>query len=70
MLLADMGAEVIKVEPPWGDASRSSPQYPKLEGQSVYFMFPNRNKRSVSLNLRMEKGVAILKDLAKTVMSS
>jgi len=65
MLLADMGAEVIKVEPPWGDASRSSPQYPKLGGQSVYFMFPNRNKRSVVLNLRIEKGVAILKELAK-----
>ncbi len=65
MLLADMGAEVTKVEPPWGDASRSSPQYPKLGGQSVYFMFPNRNKRSVVINLRTERGVAILRDLAK-----
>ncbi len=65
MLLADMGAEVVKVEPPWGDASRSSPQYPKLAGQSVYFMFPNRNKKSVVVNLRTEKGVAILKELVK-----
>jgi formyl-CoA transferase len=30
MLLADMGAEVIKIEPPWGDASRTSPQYPMV----------------------------------------
>ncbi len=34
MLLADMGAEVFKVEPPWGDASRTSPQYPEIEGQN------------------------------------
>jgi crotonobetainyl-CoA:carnitine CoA-transferase CaiB-like acyl-CoA transferase len=32
MLLADMGAEVIKVEPPWGDESRVSAGYAKLEG--------------------------------------
>jgi crotonobetainyl-CoA:carnitine CoA-transferase CaiB-like acyl-CoA transferase len=48
MLLADMGAEVLKVEPPWGDASRSSPQYPKIEGHSSYFMAVNRNKKSIA----------------------
>ena len=42
MLLADMGAEVIKVELPWGDESRKSTGYAKLEGQSSYFMFRAR----------------------------
>jgi len=63
MLLADMGAEVIKVEPPWGDASRTSPQYPSIEGQNAYFMFVNRNKRSVVLDLKSEEGVQVLKRL-------
>jgi crotonobetainyl-CoA:carnitine CoA-transferase CaiB-like acyl-CoA transferase len=63
MLLADMGAEVVKVEPPWGDASRSSPQYPSIEGQNAYFMFVNRNKRSIVLDLKSEKGVDALKRL-------
>jgi len=66
MLLADMGAEVIKVEPPWGDASRSSPQYPAVEGQNSYYMFVNRNKKSVVLDLKHEKGVEALKKLVQT----
>jgi len=65
MLLADMGAEVFKVEPPWGDASRTSPQFPMIEGQSAYFMFVNRNKRSIVLDLKSEKGVDVLKELVK-----
>ena len=66
MLLADMGAEVIKVEPPWGDASRSSPQYPTVQGQNSYYMLVNRNKKSVVLDLKHEKGVEALKKLVKT----
>lgn len=65
MLLADMGAEVIKIEPPWGDATRSSPQYPTVEGQNTYFMFVNRNKKSIVLNLKSEKGTKIMKQLVK-----
>jgi CoA:oxalate CoA-transferase len=65
MLLADMGAEVIKVEPPWGDESRVGTGYVKLEGQSSYFMFPNRNKKSISLDLKKEKGVEALKRLTR-----
>jgi CoA:oxalate CoA-transferase len=65
MLLADMGAEVIKIEPPWGDASRSSPQYPSIEGQNSYFMFVNRNKKSVVLDLKTKGGVEILKNIVK-----
>ena len=65
MLLADMGAEVIKIEPPWGDASRTSAQYPAIEGRNSYFLFVNRNKRSIALDLKSEKGVEALKRLVK-----
>lgn len=66
MLLADMGAEVIKIEPSWGDASRSSPQYPEVKGLNAYFMFVNRNKRSVVLDLKSEKGVEVLKRIVES----
>jgi len=65
MLLADMGAEVFKVEPSWGDASRTSAQYPTVEGHNTYFMYVNRNKRSVVLDLKSGKGVEALKRLVK-----
>lgn len=65
MLLADMGAEVLKIEPSWGDASRSSPQYPQVEGQSSYFMLVNRNKKSIVLDLKSDKGIHALKELVK-----
>jgi crotonobetainyl-CoA:carnitine CoA-transferase CaiB-like acyl-CoA transferase len=65
MLLADMGAEVVKIEPPWGDATRSSPQYPEVKGQNTYFMFVNRNKKSLVLNLKSEKGIEVLKKLVE-----
>ena len=65
MLLADMGADIIKVEPPWGDESRVSAGYAKVEGQSTYFMFPNRNKKSIALDLKKVEGVEALKRLAR-----
>ena len=65
MLLADMGAEVFKIEPKWGDASRTSPQYPSVEGHSSYFMHVNRNKKSIVLDLKSEKGIHVLKELIK-----
>jgi alpha-methylacyl-CoA racemase len=55
MLLADMGADVIKVEEPdRGDYMRWTP--PLADGQSVLFNSLNRNKRSLSLNLKTEPG--------------
>jgi crotonobetainyl-CoA:carnitine CoA-transferase CaiB-like acyl-CoA transferase len=60
-----MGAEVIKVEPIWGDASRTSPQYPMVEGQSSYFMHVNRNKKSIVLDLKSDKGIHVFKELVK-----
>ena len=65
MLLADMGAEVIKVEnPQGGDFSRLSA--PQIAGESAGFMALNRNKQSVSLNLKNERGRDIFKDLVRT----
>ena len=54
MLLADMGADVIKIEIPGkGDDSRVF--HPQLNGQSAYFMNLNRNKRGVTLNLKVNR---------------
>ena len=62
-LLGDMGADVIKIEPPgqpdplreWGQA--------KPDGESLWFPVVGRNKKTISLNLRHEAGQALLKDL-------
>lgn len=65
MMLADMGAEVIKVEMPGkGDDSRSWGP-PFVEGESAYFMSINRNKKSLTLNMKSEKSVEIIHKLVK-----
>lgn len=62
MLLGDLGAEVIKIEQPGtGDESRNFG--PFKNGFSLYFMSVNRGKRSVTLNLKTERGRAIFKEL-------
>ena len=64
MLLADMGAEVIKIEEPGkGDDTRSYP--PFLRGASAYFANINRNKKSVTLDLKKEEGKEIFRKLLK-----
>ncbi|PYN23695.1 MAG: formyl-CoA transferase, partial [Candidatus Rokuibacteriota bacterium] len=64
MMLGDMGAEVIKVEEPGkGDDTRSWP--PFVEGESTYFMSVNRNKKSVTLNLKAPEGRRILEALVR-----
>jgi alpha-methylacyl-CoA racemase len=64
MQLADMGADVIKVEEPTGgDYMRWTP--PLVEGQSALFSALNRNKRSVTLNLKSEAGRELLLRLAE-----
>src|SRR5438093_3439732 len=64
LLLADMGAEVIKVEPPGGDPLRA--QGVIVEGLSWYFAAFNRNKRSIVLNLRSAAGKEALRRLIAT----
>ena len=61
MLLADMGAEVIKIEPPKGDNVRN--QGDMVDGYSSYFAQFNRNKKSVILDLYVETEKDILKSL-------
>jgi len=62
MSLGDMGAEVIKVEEPdKGDDTRGWP--PFANGESTYFMSVNRNKKSLTLNMKAPEGQAILRRL-------
>ncbi len=63
MVLGDLGAEVIKVEPPKGDDTRTWAPY--LDGESVYFMSTNRNKRSIVINLKKPEGREIIYRLVK-----
>ena len=62
MLLADMGAEVIKVEEPGkGDDTRAWPAF--AGGESTYFMSVNRGKKSLTLDLKSEAGKTVLRKL-------
>jgi len=54
MILSDLGAEVIKIEPPGGEETRKHP--PMVRGQSVYFTVYNRGKKSVCLDMRSARG--------------
>jgi crotonobetainyl-CoA:carnitine CoA-transferase CaiB-like acyl-CoA transferase len=66
MLLGDLGADVIKVEPPEGDATRGwGPPWvgSGTDRTAAYYLAVNRNKRSIRLDLRTEDGVQILRRL-------
>ncbi|MFL6175096.1 MAG: CaiB/BaiF CoA transferase family protein [Ornithinibacter sp.] len=64
MLLADLGAEVVKVESPGGDDTRTwSP--PLRDGVSTYYLGVNRNKRSVALDLKDDADLAAARELAQ-----
>jgi CoA:oxalate CoA-transferase len=64
MLLADFGANIIKIEPPGvGDDSRA--YGPFVGKESAYFMSLNRNKRSITLNLKRAEEVALFRDMVK-----
>jgi crotonobetainyl-CoA:carnitine CoA-transferase CaiB-like acyl-CoA transferase len=64
MLLGDMGADVIKVEPP-GRGENSRAFGPFVEGESLYTMVFNRNKRSLTLDLRSDPGKELLRGLLR-----
>ncbi len=63
--LADLGAEIIKVEPPGGDYGRVM-TWPIVEGDSLLFLHCNRGKRSIVLDLRADDGVDLFKQLVAT----
>lgn len=62
MILGDLGARVIKIEPPQGDAARGYSS-PDVGGDSTVFLGYNRNKESVVLDLRSEAGRQVARDI-------
>ncbi|EJU13080.1 CaiB/BaiF family protein [Sphingomonas sp. LH128] len=63
LALADLGAEVFKIEPPGtGDETRTFP--PMREDESHYYLAVNRGKKSIVVDLKTEEGLALVKDLA------
>ena len=70
MMLADLGAETIKVEPPTtGEGTRRLLERDpanSLNGFGAYYMTLNRNKKSVTLDLKSERGLEIFYELVKT----
>ena len=65
MLLADMGADVVKIEPPGGETTRAM-DLEAAPGVSAPFLAVNRNKRGLVLDLKRAEGVAILRRLVAT----
>ena len=65
MLLADLGADVIKVESPAGDDTRTWMPPVTEDGTSTYFLAINRNKRSVALDLKADGDRALAQELAR-----
>jgi formyl-CoA transferase len=67
MLLADLGADVIKIEPPGtGDQTRGAMGFKMKGSDSMGFLNMNRNKRSMTLNLKTEAGKKVFFELVKT----
>src|SRR5512141_660646 len=64
MVLADLGADVIKIEPPAGESTRQMPGAD--DGDSPSFNAVNRGKRSIALNLKTSEGRGIVVRLART----
>lgn len=64
MILGDLGAEIIKIEGPGGDMTRTTPPHFHL-GLSMYFITVNRNKKSVGIDLKKQKGREVFYQLVK-----
>ena len=66
MLLADLGAEVIKIEEPGGgDPMRHGAAVPRARRESAYFLAINRNKKSVAIDLDEPRGSEVFHDLCR-----
>ena len=64
MVLGDLGADVIKIEPPEGDETRAWGP-PFAAGESAYYLCVNRNKRCMVVDLKTDEGRSILRELAQ-----
>ena len=70
MILADLGAETIKVEPLAGEGTRkllATDPNNSLDGMGAYYITLNRNKKSVAVDLKTKEGLALFKDLVANV---
>lgn len=65
-ILAELGAEVIKVEPPRGDTARNAKIAPLRDNESSIHLFMNRCKKSVVIDLKSEEGLSVFLDLVET----
>src|SRR5690606_11549283 len=65
MILGDLGAEVIKVEAPGGSDETRKWGPPFQNDVSAYYLCANRNKKSITLNLKTEEGIQTIKELIK-----
>jgi crotonobetainyl-CoA:carnitine CoA-transferase CaiB-like acyl-CoA transferase len=68
MILADLGAETIKIEPLHGEGTRkllANDPNNSLDGMGAYFITLNRNKKSVAIDLKSEQGLAVFYDLVR-----
>ena len=66
MILGDLGAEVIKVEGPGGSDDTRKWGPPFQNGVSAYYLAANRNKKSITVDLKTEAGVNVIKELVRT----
>jgi crotonobetainyl-CoA:carnitine CoA-transferase CaiB-like acyl-CoA transferase len=64
MMLGDIGAEVILVEPPWGNIGRLGPGE-LYKGTSTSFMALNQGKKGIAIDMKQPEGIALVKELAK-----
>lgn len=65
MILGDLGAEVIKVEAPGGSDETRKWGPPFQNDVSAYYLCANRNKKSITVDLKSEEGIAVIKELVK-----
>ena len=68
MILADLGAETIKIEPLLGEGTRkllANDPRNSIDGMGAYFITLNRNKKSIAIDLKNEKGLAVFYDLVR-----
>ena len=63
-IFADLGAEVIKLEAPSGDWSRTLPPN-FIDGDSCYYLSINRNKKAVAIDMKKPEGLVLVKKLAE-----